>query len=101
MLQDDRLPAFPQNLLYSFLTDWGASANPFTLIVTIKDNSYKLKGYLESLGSLEELGKLVLSDIHFPSIHELQNGCQVLKNATIKTIKLQSKYHYIASFTDK
>ena len=67
---------FPLFLLYSFLTDWGASASPFTFIITINDNC-KLIGYLESLGSLEELGELVLSHIHLPSIHELQDGCEV------------------------
>jgi len=35
--------------------------------------------HLESLSSLEELGELVLSHIHLPGIHELQDGCQVLE----------------------
>merc|ERR1719356_171493 len=34
---------------------------------------------LQPLCCLEELRQLILSNIHFPSIHELQNCCQMLK----------------------
>ena len=46
--------------------------------------NYKIKAYLESLSSLEELGELILGHIHLPSIHELQDGCQVLRKGRYK-----------------
>jgi len=60
-LQDDRLPTFPSLLILDRL---GCLCQSF---------------HLESLGSLEELGELVLSHIHLSGIHELQDGSQVLE----------------------
>ena len=119
MLQENRLPAWSSGFswkppFHSFLTDWGASASPFTYCSKVKEcvgvdyqqeglhyiglkqlrtvlvqwcNVQKLKGYLESLCSLEELGKLVLSHIHLTSIHELQDGCQVLRKRKYRIAK--------------
>ena len=37
--------------------------------------------HLEPLGSLEELGELVLGHVHLAGVHELQDGRQVLQES--------------------
>ena len=64
-------------------------ANHKTIFVR-RSNVYKLKGYLESLCSLEELGELILSHIHLTSIHKLQDGCQVLRKRRYRIVEAPS-----------